>query len=365
MPAVLTLLGLGAGSPEGISLAALRALRSSRHVWLRTRIHPTVALLQEEGIGFHTFDEVYEKAESLDVVYPAIVARLLALVETGEPVVYAVPGHPLVAERTTELLLEAARDRGLQYQVLSSGSFIDACLQAMERPLPDGLQVLDAQALPEGTPDPGLPALFYQVDHPLVASDLKIRLLDRYPESAEVVVIRAAGVPGEQKLLQVPLVELDRQEVDHLTSVYVPEVPVTARKPDFPDLVEIVRRLRAPDGCPWDREQTHASLRKYLLEESYEAIEAIDLKDDARLCDELGDVLLQVMLHSQMASEEDSFTIREVIEAITTKMIRRHPHVFGDVEVADSQEVLHNWERIKAKEKGAYSERKSVLDGVP
>ena len=132
------------------------------------------------------------------------------------------------------------------------------------------------------------------------------------------------------------------------------------------ELVEVMARLRAPDGCPWDREQTHASLKPYLLEEAYEALEAIDASDDDELCSELGDVLLQVVFHAQIAAEEGRFSIEEVGRAIVDKLVRRHPHVFADATVDGADQVLKNWEQIKKEERREQgAEAPSLLDGIP
>src|SRR4030042_4163428 len=128
----------------------------------------------------------------------------------------------------------------------------------------------------------------------------------------------------------------------------------------FDDLERIVARLRAPDGCPWDREQTHASLRKYLLEECYEVLEALDEGDTQKLLEELGDLLLQIALHAQIATEAGEFSMGDVLRGINAKLIHRHPHVFGDVKVADAREVEHNWEALKREER---QEETSLLAG--
>jgi tetrapyrrole methylase family protein/MazG family protein len=135
----------------------------------------------------------------------------------------------------------------------------------------------------------------------------------------------------------------------------------------FSRLVEIMARLRGPGGCPWDREQTHATLRPYLVEETYEVLEALDEGSPEAFREELGDLLLQIVFHAQLAAEEGRFTIGDVIESITEKLTRRHPHVFGDAKVKDAGEVLRNWSKIKADEREAKSRgrRRSVLDGVP
>ncbi|HVN83726.1 MAG TPA: nucleoside triphosphate pyrophosphohydrolase [Candidatus Binatia bacterium] len=132
----------------------------------------------------------------------------------------------------------------------------------------------------------------------------------------------------------------------------------------FAELVEIMARLRRPGGCPWDREQTHQSIKPYLIEEAYEVLEAIDAQDDTELCTELGDLLLQVVFHAEMASERGAFGIDDVVRAICEKLIRRHPHVFADVQVKDAEEVLQNWARIKAAERQHRADS-SALAGVP
>jgi tetrapyrrole methylase family protein/MazG family protein len=166
-------------------------------------------------------------------------------------------------------------------------------------------------------------------------------------------------------VVALPLYRLDHEPVDHLTSVYVPPLPPNLRCKTFASLVGIMARLRAPDGCPWDREQSHATLKRHFIEETYEVIEAIDADDPDLLCEELGDVLLQVVFHAQLASEEGLFNIDDVTTNIVAKLVRRHPHVFGDVAVEDSAEVLRNWEQIKKTEKSGEKARKSILDGIP
>ena len=137
-------------------------------------------------------------------------------------------------------------------------------------------------------------------------------------------------------------------------------------RPGIESLFEVVARLRAPDGCPWDREQTHESLRPYLLEETYELLEAIDAGDDAKMKEELGDVLLQVAMHAEIAAQEGRFDAAQVSEAAAAKMVARHPHVFGDVAVANADEVLRNWEHAKVDEaRRAGRDGESVVDRVP
>lgn len=204
--------------------------------------------------------------------------------------------------------------------------------------------------------------LIGQVYDQLVAGDLKVMLMERYPDEHDVTLVTAAGT-SQQQVTTVPLYELDHvTTLSNLTTVYVPPVTdQTILNRDFTTLKQIIARLRGEGGCPWDQEQTHESLKKHLIEESYELLEAIDLQDDNLMIEELGDVLLQVMLHAQIGLDEGYFDVRDVIGSVSDKMIRRHPHVFGDVTVDSTADVVTNWQDIKAQEK---PERIHLLDGV-
>ncbi|HEX6816899.1 MAG TPA: nucleoside triphosphate pyrophosphohydrolase, partial [Ktedonobacterales bacterium] len=207
-----------------------------------------------------------------------------------------------------------------------------------------------------------------------LASGVKLALSELYPDDWEVAVVRWASMPGQENVTRLPLYALDRDEqADHLTTLYIPPLePLQAlRVPE--GLRYVTARLRAPDGCPWDRQQTHQSLRKYVLEEAYEVAEALDEWDGSptqaeKLAEELGDLLLQVYLQAEIADQEDLFHLGDVYQAITEKLIRRHPHVFGDVAVRDAEHVVRNWETIKRAEREANGEdvtSESRLRGVP
>ena len=176
-------------------------------------------------------------------------------------------------------------------------------------------------------------------------------------------VYAVAGHPLTGDPTCLPIVEALRRENVPLR-VFAPAPLPAATPADFAALAEVMARLRGPDGCPWDREQTPETLRKYVIEEAYEVVEAIDARSPAKLSEELGDLLLQVVFHAQLASETGVFTLSDVTQSITEKLIRRHPHVFGAVTVSGSDEVLTNWEQIKRAEPG-YEDRVSILDGIP
>ncbi len=386
---MITLIGLGPGDPDGLSRGAESALREASErceaksgiLLLRTARHPVVDTLRSWGLEFQTFDEVYEAGTSLAEVYSEIANQVIGRAGDGFPVAYAVPGHPLIAEETVRLIQVQAASKGIPTRLVTSGSFIEAVLTAAGVTLGvgDGLAVRDALTLHErdgvdsdgsmigGRPDVSLGLLIFHIHDRDSASQAKLALMRDYPDDWEITIVRSAGVVGQETVVRVPLFRLDREASDHLTSVYVPPLPPALRRPGFAELVGLMARLRAPDGCPWDREQDHKSLRRFFIEETYEVVEAIDADDPELLCEELGDVLLQVVFHAQLAAETGLFSVDDVAAHIVEKLVRRHPHVFGTVEATNSAEVLRNWERIKKEEKAdsVTRRRDSILDGVP
>jgi tetrapyrrole methylase family protein / MazG family protein len=376
---MLTIIGLGAGDVETLSRGAERALREhSGRLLLRTARHPVVDALREWGIAFDSLDALYQSAADFTSLYPQIASAVLDRARQGD-CAFAVPGHPLFAEEAVRQILEQAQTENLPTQIVTSGSFVEASLTAVGASLGDGCDVRDALTLPLGDSvgragermigrlDVTRGVLLYQVFDQASASHAKLALMRDYPDDWRIAVIQQAGVAGKQSVGWLPLYQLDRQSVDHLTSVYVPPLPASLRRPDFATLAGIMARLRAPDGCPWDREQSHESLRKYVVEETYEVVEAIESGDPDWLSEELGDLLLQVVFHAQLATEDGVFTLDDVLGKIVDKLVRRHPHVFGEIAVADSAEVLRNWEAIKRAEKAdsTVDRRESLLDGVP
>lgn len=368
MSNLITIVGLGPGDPGMLSLAAVEALTSSKCVWLRTGVHPVVGWLEEKGVIFQTFDYIYSEAEDFQEVYRRIAHETISIAHSQD-VLFAVPGHPLVAEESVVLISEKAAMEGLSIHLVPGMSFIDALLKAIKKNITvDGLHIIDGLRMDRQLPDPSVNNIVTQAYNRIILSEIKLTLMEYYPEEHMVTVVNAAGVPGEEQVENCLLYELDRvKKVNHLTSIYIP--PLNSAKGMrgccFPldPLVNIMNRLREDNGCPWDREQDHRSLKKYLLEEAYEVIEAIDSQDMYNLCEELGDLLLQIIFHTRIASEKEKFNINDVVKNITEKMIRRHPHVFSNIRVKDSADVVLNWKSIKEKEKEGSGQK--VLDYVP
>jgi tetrapyrrole methylase family protein / MazG family protein len=358
----IEILGLGAGDLDQLPFGVYKKLKNANHVYLRTKEHPVINELVQEGLSFSSFDSIYEKHDQFEEVYQEIAQNLLQKAKV-EQVIYAVPGHPLVAEQTVQLLLEYGPKENVEIIIGGGQSFVDSLFQSLKIDPIDGFQLLDGTSLHSNQLQIDQHMFISQVYDQFVASNIKLTLMERLPDDYEVVIVRAAGSSSE-RLDRVPLYELDRKvTLDNLTSVYVPPVKdEQIMLKNFSKLREIIAVLRGPNGCPWDKEQTHESLKKYLIEETFEVIEAIDSGDIDHLIEELGDVLLQVMLHAQIGEDEGYFAIEDVIEVLSEKMIRRHPHVFGNTDVKDSSEVLRNWQEIKKLEKGEI--KTSLLDGV-
>ena len=348
--AQIDIVGLGPGSYGQLTLETMDKLRDGRPNYFRTKIHPVVAELEARGITCESFDSFYEHGVSFDEVYAQIAETLVKKAAAGESLVYAVPGNPLFGEQSVVNLMALCDAQNIDYAVFSGVSFVDVSMSALKADAVAGLKVIDAFEIATQRPDKNMGNLITQVFDRHMASEVKLSLMDLYDPEFEVVLLIAAGIPGEERILKLPLCEIDWVEgINHLTTLYVPPCPENLR--DLGALLAIMATLRSPEGCPWDRKQTHDSLKPYLIEEAYEVLEAVEADDIDNLVEELGDVLFQVVFHAQLGKEEGFFTINDVIEGIAKKMIRRHPHVFKTPENLTADKVLTNWDEIKKQEK--------------
>ncbi len=358
--AVIVVIGLGPGSPQNMTEQARRCLVKGQPLYLRTACHPVSRWLNNRGINYHSFDRYYRRGSSFNRVYRAILGKLLREARCHRAVYYAVPGHPLAGEAVVGNLLRHPRP-GLSVRVVPGLSFLEPLLTTLHLDLLRGVTVLDALRLEKLCEPVPWSLVITQVYSRAVASRVKLKLLELYPSSTPVAIVRQAGLAGGN-VRRLPLYRLDRGPwFDHYTSLFLP----AARQRTLGCLARIVERLRAPEGCPWDRRQDHRSLRPYLLEEAYEVIAAIDSGKGEALCEELGDLLLQVVLHSQIAHEGGAFDLFTVIENIIAKLIRRHPHVFGQERIATADGVRRRWQQIKGKEKGKQGSLVQVEKGLP
>ncbi|MDN4495375.1 nucleoside triphosphate pyrophosphohydrolase [Ureibacillus aquaedulcis] len=348
----LTVIGLGAAELSQLQMGVYKKLKSARKIYVRTMDHPVIRELQEEGIVFESFDAVYEKHSTFQPVYEEITTKLVEAAVL-EPVMYAVPGHPLVAEQTVQLLINEEKEGKIDLKIEGGQSFLDPIFGALKIDPIEGFQLLDGTSFSIHDVNMHGHVLIAQVYDAFSASEVKLSLMEKYRDDYPVTIVTAAGSSLE-RLTTVPLYELDQSvDINNLTTIYVPPVQsdLDALR-DWTTFRRIIATLRGPNGCPWDQKQTHESLKKYLLEEAHEFLAAIDAEDDFGMVEELGDVLLQVFLHAQIGEDNGYFNLEEVLASISEKMIRRHPHVFGDVSVQDADEVVVNWDAIKQQEKG-------------
>jgi tetrapyrrole methylase family protein / MazG family protein len=360
----ITLLGLGPGSPDLLTRQAWQTLSSASEVYLRTRQHPAVSAFPP-GLPLHSFDDLYARGNSFEEVYAQIVEQVLQLGRRPQGVIYAVPGHPFVAEATAPEIARRARQEGLPLRIIEGLSFLEPLVTAIGvDPFPQAVLVdaLELGVLHVPPFPTSAPAIVAQIYSPQVASDVKLTLMALYPDEHPVILVHAAG--SDQQIIEnLPLYEIDRsQHIGLMTALYLPPL---RRESGFEAFMEVIAHLRAPNGCPWDREQTLQSLRPSLLEETYEVLAAIDEDDPSALHEELGDLMLLIVMLTQIASEDGDFDMGGVLTGIHTKIVRRHPHVFGGLAVNGTQDVLQNWEKLKAQERQANGKSEaSLLDGI-
>jgi tetrapyrrole methylase family protein/MazG family protein len=377
----VVVVGLGPAGADLLLPAARDAFTAATVRYVRTSRHPAVVELARDGITASSFDPRYERGADLDEVYAGIVADLIAAADTHGTVVYAVPGNPAVAEQTVALLRDAAARAEITLTVVPGLSFAELAWSRLGVDPMEGARVVDGRAFalePASTPGP---LLIAQCDSALVLADVKLALLELVDPTTPVTVLQRLGL-ADEAVHVVALADLDRDVTpDHLTAVFVDGGGASAAG-ELLRLLALAERLRRPGGCPWDAEQTHHSLTRYLLEEAYEVVDAVEgLPVDApdgpvpagayvSLEDELGDLLYQVVFHAVLAQEAGAFTMADVARGIHDKLVRRHPHVFGapshPMGSADtSADVMRNWEQIKKDEKGATSIVAGITPGLP
>jgi tetrapyrrole methylase family protein / MazG family protein len=362
----IVVIGLGPGDENALTLGAVRNLEKKRKTYLRTEKHPTVSYLEGEGIKYETYDHVYDSEEQFEDVYMSIAEDLIKKSEEYGTINYCVPGHPLIAEKTVDILLDMESAGKIDLEVVEGLSFIEPVILSMKTDPVEGLKIVDGLDLKSQKVDINVDNLITQVYNQTKASELKLELSEIYGDDYKVWVIKAAGVPEEEKKELVPIYEIDRLSwIDYLTSIYVPKVPKDKKSVyDFNDLLKIMEVLRSEEGCPWDIKQTHDSLKKYVIEEAYELVEAIEEENIDGIVEELGDILLQVIFHSQIGKEEGYFNVWDVVKGISEKMVNRHPHVFGDGKAETDSDVKKVWDDIKASEKEQESHQER-LKSVP
>ncbi len=358
----VVVVGLGPAGAEYVTEHTLREIDRASHRYLRTGRHPSAHLVADAI----TFDDVYEAAETFADVYAEITDRLVAAATLHGEVLYAVPGSPLILERTVRSL---RADPRVECVIHPAMSFLDIIYARLGiDPVEAAVTLIDGHEFATAAAGHNGPLLVTHTHANWVLSDIKLAVENASGDEA-VVILQRLGSPDEC-ITHTTWAEMDRTvEADHLTSIFIPHLgaPVGAELVRFHQLARTLR-----EQCPWDQEQTHQSLIRHLLEETYEVVDALqalnpdDPSTDDDLVEELGDLLYQIEFHATIAEQEGRFTMADVAQGVHDKLVRRHPHVFapigGERVVAnDTATVLDNWDAIKQTEK----RRTSVFEGVP
>ena len=362
---IITIAALGPDDPRLLTLDAYEAMTGADALVLRTERHGVAAMLRSRGVAFETLDALYEQSEDFDELCALAARRLIALAQEAERLCYAV-SEP-VSDATVRALA-AALPEGFALRVCGGVTLADCAARAavVLGVNTENLRTITALSLEALRPEGDCPQVITEIDNRCLAGDVKLWLSDLFDDETTVYFLENAAAADAQAVA-IPLCELDRQaHYDHRTAVLVPAVSVFERsRATYEDFVKVIRRLRAPDGCPWDRAQTFHTLRQYMIEEACEAAEAMEQGDPDKIADELGDVLLQVVLNSCIGEEHRDFTDRDVTSMATHKMISRHTHVFGGDTAKDAGAVTGVWERAKARERGEQTALERVKDIAP
>jgi tetrapyrrole methylase family protein/MazG family protein len=346
------IIGMGVSNEEDLSKRQLDSYKLRKNIF-RTDHHRVAKYFKNIDDKFKSFDYLYNESDSLKEVYSKIIIELKEFLKKEEDVNYWVPGHPLIGENTVKLLLEDKEINKEDIIIVPAMSYLDVLSVALKRTILESVRIHDGQEIKYYDINSGVDQIISPMDTMFLASEIKEKLYETYPDDYDVIIVYSPGTENEE-IRNIKLCELDMcEKYDHETYLFIPK---TDNAPySFSELIRVMEKLRMPDGCPWDREQTHDSIKNCLIEESYEVIDAIEKQDFEALEEELGDILLQVIFHGEIAGEIGYFNALTIINRLVEKLKFRHPHVFGELKINDSNLVEKTWENQKRQEKAIES----------
>ena len=353
----ITIVSIGSGDPDLLNIKTISTIKKAESLILRTGYTPFTSWLIQNNLAYKTLDEFYETSSDFDQLIQSILNTIFEQASRSN-VVYAV--FDALSDRTVQFLLNKA-DQPDRISIIPGISFHDLYLSsALSFRSTSALTVIPAYDLLIISPNPNQTILITEIDNELLSGQIKLTLGSVYNDDHEIVFFHNVM----QQPLHIKLFELDRQKhYDHMTAVLIPGSGFLKRNRFvMDDLILLMDNLRSDNGCSWDRQQTHQSLRPYLIEEAWECIDSIDHQDYVHLSEELGDLLFQIVFHSSIGKAFDEFSIDDVITSICSKMIRRHPHVFADAESKSTDDIVSAWEIIKQSETGHQSLLSSLED---
>ena len=362
MNPTIIIVNIANGDPDLLNIKTVRILQECGHLILRTAAHPLVQWLDQNSISYSSLDDLYDTAEDFDQLLSLISERLWKLARKKE-IVYAVSDS--ITDASVKALFHSKPSGGKICVIPGTGISDVFCSASLPLLSGSDLRIVSATDFLSGEYNPSSSVLITELDNPILAGQVKLFLADKLGDEHEVFLLLKDKGP-----VSIPLYQLDRQTgIDHRSAILIPGSGFLERNRfSFSDLEALMKKLRSPDGCPWDRIQTHESLRPYIIEEAWECIACIDQQDPDHLCEELGDLLFQVVFHSSIGSSFGEFSLNDVISSICSKMIHRHPHVFGSCDLKDPETVRAVWEKLKQEETGNRSVSSSLDDvssGLP
>ena len=357
---ILQIVSVGPGDPSLLNQKTADTLRASGFLVLRTGVHPLAEWLKEQRIPFSTMDDLYETSDDFELLSAAIAQKLWEYASQAENVVYAVSDS--MTDHTVDAVYAECPENS-SVLLIPGFSFADYYLPVCRRYFSTSdIRICPAASFTASGYDPSRSLLITELNDEITAGEIKNRLSFSIRDDETVIFMDGKAVPQP-----IPLYELDRQNhYDHLSAVAAGPFPYAARsRKTLEDLMTIMDRLRSSGGCPWDRAQTHESLKPYVVEEAWEVVDSIQENDPDHLAEELGDLLFQIAFHTSIGQSFDEFTLEDVIGTICEKMIRRHPHVFENIMNAGNGRISESfskesWDRIKQAEKG----RKNPVDAL-
>lgn len=358
------IIGMGPCEISQMTLGCVECIQSGRPNYLRTKHHPTVKYFEEKNISFVSYDSWYEEAKDFNSLYEDISEDLISKAKR-EDINYFVPGNPMAGEKTVSILIEKYKD----IEIISGLSFIEPIIEITKTDPFDGLKILNAETLNYRELDINSNIIITQVYNKRLLSDNKIIISEVYGDEYEIFLLHNAGIKESESIQRLKVFELDRGgEIGILSSIFIPKIEKNSKKRfDINDVLCIIEILRGINGCPWDRKQTHHSIRQHLIEEAYELAYAIDEDDIDAMMEELGDLFFQIGFHLSIAYEAGEFLPIDMTTHIAEKLIYRHPHVFGEKDYKSEKDLSRMWDELKYKKRGieSISDKLSDIKGLP
>lgn len=353
----LYIVGLGTGDFEDLTFKAHSLINSDLKKFARTIRHP---IFKNNIKNLFSFDYLYEKHDEIEEVYNELKQIILDELKQNNELIYLVPGSPYNSDLIVEDLIKNSSSI-IDIEIIDGMSFLDKALKLLNNSKMN-IKLIDANDVSKLNFDIHSTNIIGQIESRSLASKLKIEMQEVYPDDYKIKIIDVL----DNKIEDISLFNIDRQKkYDYSTYISVESIE-NSMLPlyNINDLINLMIILRSSDGCPWDRKQTHSTLRECVIEEAYEVVEAIENNDIDNLVEELGDLLLQVVFHAQIASEEGYFDFADIVKGIYTKLYIRHPHVFGDKDAENENDAKLTWEEVKKLEKN-FTTYTQKLNDIP